>query len=96
VAFAREDQDQVPGLSQLEGAAGNTLPDAANDFRFRLTSSPRGLLPIAHLCDADYRHWHGAGRYTLRAAAKAESLEMMLGQSFSMHALPLRSARLPP
>ena len=71
MAFAREDQDQVPGLRQLEGAAGDTSPDAANDFRFLLTGGPGGLFPVAHLCNADYRHWHGAGRYTLPAATKA-------------------------
>ena len=73
MAFAGEDQDQVPGLGQLEGAAGHALPDAANDFRFLLTGGPGGLFPVAHLCNADYRHWHGAGRYTLSAAAKVES-----------------------
>jgi hypothetical protein len=88
VAFAREDQDQIPGLGQLEGATGNTARDTANYRRFRLTGGPRGLLPFAHLCDADYWHWHGAGRYTFPAAAKAQLLKVMLGPSFSMHTIP--------
>ena len=88
VAFASQDQDQVPGLRQLEGAVRDALPDAANDFRFRLTGGPGGLFPVAHLCNADYRHWHGVGRYTIPPAAKVESLEVMEDQSFSMHTSP--------
>ena len=73
MALAGEDQDQVPGLGQLEGAAPDTLPDAANDFRLLLTGGPGGLFPVAHLCNADYRHWHGEGTYMLPAVTKGES-----------------------
>ncbi len=85
MAFAGEDQDQVPGLRQLEGAARHTLPDAANDFRFLLTGGPGGLLPVAHLCNADYRHWHGGEDTPSRPQRKSESAEVMLSADLSMH-----------
>ena len=73
MAFAREDQDQVTGLGQVEGAAPHTFPDAANDLRFLLTGGPSGLLPVAHLCNADYRHGHGEGTYTIWSSGKVQS-----------------------
>src|SRR6267143_6694449 len=38
----------------------NPLADASNDLRFCLASCPRGLLPLAHLIDCNYRNRHAA------------------------------------
>jgi len=58
VAFAGEDQDQIPGLCQLEGALGNASPDTANDLGLLLAGGPGSLFPVAHLCNGDHRKWH--------------------------------------
>src|SRR5437899_348169 len=59
VAFAGEDQDQVPWPRQAQRVAGDAISHAANDFSFGLAGGPGGLLPVAHLSNADYRNGHG-------------------------------------
>ena len=58
MALAGQEQDQIVGLRQPQRQPGHALADAADDFRLRLTGGPRGLFPIPHLRNTDYRAWH--------------------------------------
>ena len=58
VAFASQDQDQIARAGELFGAGSDDVPDAADDLRGSALGRPGGLLPFAHLGDADDGHWH--------------------------------------
>ena len=58
VALAGQDQNQVARTSELFGARGDNVSDAADDLRRRALCRPGEPLPFAHLGDADHRDWH--------------------------------------
>src|SRR5205807_811862 len=58
VSFAGQNEDEVARTGQLFDARSDDVSDAADDLRRRALGRPGGLLPFAHLGDADDRHWH--------------------------------------
>ena len=58
VSFAAENDDQVAGTGELFDARRDDMSDAADDLRRGTLGRPGGLLPFAHLGDADDGHWH--------------------------------------
>ena len=53
VTFAGQDQNQVTGSGGAQSFLSDDFPHSSDYFRLGLTGSPRGLLPVAHLGNAD-------------------------------------------
>ena len=58
VPFAGQNEDQIARAGELFGARSDEMSDAADDLRRAALGRPGGLLPFAHLGDADDGNWH--------------------------------------
>ncbi len=56
MAFAGKDENGIVVGSELAGAAGEALADAADDLGFGLAAGPGGLFPFPHGGDVDDRN----------------------------------------